>query len=68
MFDAADETIVTVPSQSALNAIVMYKYNASDASARLICYITTYTGLPVTPNGGDITVAWPSDSNKIFKL
>ncbi len=28
----------------------------------------TSSGLPVTPNGGDITVAWDSGVNKIFKL
>lgn len=34
----------------------------------LIAYIDTATGLPVTPNGGDITIAWDSGANKIFKL
>lgn len=34
----------------------------------LIAFIDTATGLPVTPNGGDITVAWDSGANKIFKL
>lgn len=26
------------------------------------------TGLPVTPNGGDITITWDSGANAIFKL
>jgi len=34
----------------------------------LIAYIDTATGLAVTPNGGDITIAWDSGANKIFKL
>lgn len=28
----------------------------------------TGSGLPVTPNGGDITIAWDSGTNRIFKL
>ena len=34
----------------------------------LIADIDTATGLPVTPNGGDITIAWDAGANKIFKL
>lgn len=51
-----------------VTGIVMYKYNASDASARLIAYWDTGTGLPVTPNGGDITINPDSGANKWFKL
>lgn len=35
---------------------------------RVIGFIDTATGLPVTPNGGDITVTWDTGANKIFKL
>jgi len=34
----------------------------------LIAFIDTATNLPVTPNGGDIIVAWDNGANKIFKL
>lgn len=34
----------------------------------LIANIDTATGLPVTPNGGDITIAWDAGANKIYKL
>ena len=34
----------------------------------LIAYIDTATGLPITPNGGDIIVTWDNGANKIFKL
>jgi hypothetical protein len=53
---------------SAIARLVYYKFNASDAAARLICYIDTATGLPVTPNGGDITVTPDTGANKLFKL
>jgi hypothetical protein len=35
---------------------------------RLIAYIDTATGLPVTPNGQNITVSFDNGSNRIFKL
>ena len=65
--DADDHTLTTV-SGDQFEAIVIYKHTGSDSTARLIAYIDNYTGLPSTPNGGNITVAWPNDSNKIFKL
>ena len=40
--------------------------NASDWP--MIAYIDTATGMPVGPNGGDITVQWDNATNKIFKL
>jgi hypothetical protein len=49
-------------------AVVLYKDTGSAATSPLIAYIDTATGLPVTPNSGDITVQWDSGSNKIFKL
>ncbi len=65
--DAADVTLSAV-SGSACNAIVVYKDTGTDSTSPLIAYIDNYSGLPVTPNGGNITIAWPNDSNKIFKL
>jgi len=59
---------LTAVSGSQVTKIIYYKYNASDAAARLICAIDTATGLPVTPNGGDITITPDSGSNKLFKL
>jgi hypothetical protein len=67
--DAAD-TSLTATSAVACNAIVVYKYNVADASARLIAYIDTVTsGLPFTPSAGQtVNIAWDSGANKIFKL
>ncbi len=65
--DAADVTFSAV-SGATVEAIVLYKDTGSAATSRLIAYIDTATGLPVTPNGGDITVSWDSGANKIFKL
>lgn len=65
--DANDITFSAVTGAS-VEAVVIYKHTGSDATAPLIAYIDTATGLPVTPNGGDITVQWDSGSNRIFKL
>jgi hypothetical protein len=34
----------------------------------LIAYIDSATGLPILPNGGDITVVFSSGASKIFAL
>lgn len=65
--DAADVTYSAV-SGSTVEALVLYKDTGNAATSPLIAYIDTATGLPVTPNGGDISIAWDSGANKIFKL
>lgn len=65
--DAADTTLLTVTGDQA-EALVIYKHTGSDATAQLIAYIDTATGLPVLPNGGNITIAWDNGANRIFKL
>jgi hypothetical protein len=73
--DAADVTFASVAAGAAIPAIVVFQSSASTGGAdisptiqRLICYIDTATGLPVTPNGQNITVAWDSGASRIFKL
>jgi len=65
--DAADITFSTVTGDVS-EAIVLYKDTGDAATSPLIAYIDTATGLPITPNGGDITITWDSGANKIFKL
>lgn len=65
--DAADITFTAVTGDPS-EALVIYKDTGSAATSPLIAYIDGATGLPVTPNGGDITVTWDSGSNRIFKL
>ncbi len=65
-FDAANSVFPTV-SGSTVEAIVIYVDTGSAATSRLVCYIDTgVTGLPVTPNGGDINVNW--NASGIFRL
>lgn len=65
--DAADITFTSVSGVS-IEAIIIYKDTGSDATSPLIAYIDTATGLPITPNGGDIIVTWDNGPNKIYKL
>lgn len=65
--DASDVTYTAV-SGASVEAIVIYKWSGASSTSRLIAYIDTGTGLPVTPNGGDITIQWSSGANRIFKL
>jgi hypothetical protein len=65
--DAADITFTAV-SGSAIGAIIIYKDTGTEGTSPLIAYIDTATGLPITPNGGDIIVTWDNGPNKIFKL
>lgn len=67
IFDGTDVTFAAVTGASA-EAIVLYRKNAgANTTWPLIAYLDTgMTGLPVTPNGGNITVTW--NASGIFKL
>lgn len=65
--DAADATFTSV-SGSTIQAIVIYADTGTEATSPLIAYIDTATGLPITPNGGDIIVTWDNGVNKIFRV
>lgn len=65
--DANDVTFASVSGPS-IEAIVIYKEGASDAASPLLAFIDTATGLPITPNTGDIICNWDNGTNKIFKL
>ena len=65
--DAADCTFTSVTGAS-IESIVIYSDSGTEATSPLIAYIDTATGLPITPNGGDIIVTWDNGANKIFKV
>lgn len=66
VFDGTDLTYTAVTGNS-VEAIVLYRKNAgANTTWPLIAYIDSATGLPVTPNGGNITITWHSSG--IFKL
>lgn len=65
--DAADCTFPSV-SGASIEAIIIYVDSGTESTSPLICIIDTATGLPITPNGGDIIVVWDNGANKIFKV
>lgn len=67
--DAAD-TVWSGVSGPTVGAIVIFgsTATANGSDWPLIAYIDTATGLPVGPNGGDLTAQWDNAINKIFKL
>jgi hypothetical protein len=67
VFDADDVTIAGV-SGDQFEYIVLYKDTGTASTSPLICCIDTATGLPCTPNSGDITLQFDNGANKIFKL
>ena len=65
--DGQNVTFSTV-SGSTVESIVIWQQKSSDETSPLVAYIDDATNLPITPNGGDITVAWDSGAFRIFKL
>ena len=54
--DSNDPTLTGVTGNT-VEALVVYKYNATSSLAALICYIDSATAnLPFTPNGSDVTI------------
>lgn len=65
--DHADFTWSSVtgdPSES----VTWWKDTTVETTSNLICNVDTATGLPVTPNGGNIDLAVDSGVNRLFKL
>lgn len=66
--DASDVTFTSVTGDPC-EAIILYKDTGVAGTSTLIAYIdTASSGLPVTPDGSNISVTWSNGSNKIFKL
>ena len=65
--DGADVSFTAVSGNS-VEALVLYRKNAgANTTWRLVAYIDTgQTNLPVTPNGGNIAIAWSASG--IFTL
>ncbi len=67
VFDATDHTIATVAGAS-FEAVVFYKHTGVDATAILLVYVDQGTGLPYTPNNGNIDFVFDNGANKIAAL
>jgi hypothetical protein len=65
--DADDVSFVTVVGDES-EALVLYVDTGSAATSSLVAYIDAATGLPITPDGGNVNVIWDDSANRIFKL
>jgi hypothetical protein len=66
VFDGDNVTFTRVTGNS-VEALVIYIDTGTAGTSRLVAFLDTgFTGLPVTPNGGDITIAW--NASGIFAL
>ena len=64
----ATDLVFTAVTGAACAAIAFVKMTGNEATSNLLLYFDTATGLPVTPNGGDLTLTFDNGANKIFKL
>ena len=67
VFDADDATFSSVTGANC-EALIIFSDTGIQGTSRLVAYIDSATGLPILPNGGDITVAFSSGSSRIFAL
>lgn len=57
VFDAADSVFTALTGDQA-ESLILFEDSGTEATSDLIARWDTATGLPVTPNGADLTVAW----------
>lgn len=63
--DAADTTFTTLTGDQS-ESLILFKNTGTDTTCDLIAFWDTATGLPLTPNGGDVTVQW--NASGIFQI
>jgi hypothetical protein len=66
-----DNTVNPAPAFSAVSGatvenLVFFKNTGTPATSDLICWFDTASGLPLTPNGGDVNVTF--NGSGIFKV
>lgn len=66
LFDAADSVFASVSGNSVEAIVVFIKNAGANTTWRLVGYIDSATGLPVTPNGGNINIGW--NASGIFQF
>jgi hypothetical protein len=64
----ADSVVFPAVTGAPVGALLFYKDTGTANRSPLIAIIDTAQGLPITPNGGDITIAWDTGPYGIFML
>lgn len=69
VFDAADlAPAFTAVTGDVSEYVVGFRDTGTDTTSELLWINDSGTGLPVTPNGGDINVTFDSGASKIFRF
>ena len=68
--DSDDWTWSSVPADGGDDSdlVVVYEHTGVEATSRLLLAITEATGLPVIPNGGDISLIVNNNVHRLFRL
>jgi hypothetical protein len=64
-FDAADTTFTSLSGDQS-ESLILFKDTGTESTSLLIAFWDTATGLPLTPNGADVTVVW--NASGIFQI
>lgn len=57
VFDAADTTFTSLTGDQS-EQLILLEDSGVEATSDIFCWWDTATGLPLTPNGGNVTVVW----------
>ncbi len=57
VFDAADTTFTSLTGDAS-ESLILFEDSGTEGTSDLIAFWDTATGLPLTPNGGNVTVTW----------
>lgn len=67
VFDSSTNPTFTAVTGNSVEALIIFIDTGTAGTSPLVAYIdTSVTGLPVTPNGGDISITW--NASGIFAL
>lgn len=66
--DAADVTLVSVTGDQFESIDIYCHDGGADSARRLLLNFDTATGLPLTPDGGNVTIQWDNGTNRIARL
>ena len=69
VFDASNETVESI-GLDGFDYVILYSDTGDDSTSKLIAYIDTGEGLPVSSNSTsiDITIKWSDEPSRIFSL
>jgi len=65
VFDAADTVFSSLTGDQS-ESLILFRDTAVESTSNLLLYWDTASGLPVTPNGANVTVVWSSSGIATF--